>query len=704
VTADGRTSGFHHLLSPGRIGPLALRNRIVMPAMDMNLCDDGVITDGEIAHYRARAAGGTAMVITGSGAVAYPVGAASRRQPGLSEDRFVPGLARLVDAVHGAGGLICVQLCHHGKTARVDIAAERPLLVPSLPQDPQDMTSLRDNTAEELSRLAATTDGRTPTYREADERDIAELIDQFADAARRAKSAGADAVEVHAAHGYVLSTFLAAADNRRQDSWGGSLENRARLTVEVTAAVRAAAGPDVAVLVRLSGREFGEPGALTTAESAIAARMFAGAGADAIHVTGWGRNSFANFTDGPLPEAEGAYRDQAREVKASVPVPVIAVGRVLPELGEEMVARGDCDFVAMGRQLLTDARLVDKLRTGERSRVRPCINCYVCVEQNFFDDPPRCAVNPALGDEALADVAPAPGARHVVVVGGGPGGMEVARLAAERGHRVTLAEATDRLGGTAWFSQLTTPANGPFIVWQEEELRRLGVQIRLGSPVSAGCVRELGPDAVVVATGATRGLPDVPGAQLPHVLSGDSLRGLLTGGVRPAGRASIVMAAARRLRLTTDPSRLRALSRLWMPIEGPVAVLGGGLVGLELAEFLAERGRDVTVLEPGPVLGLPMASPRRWTAVRRARDHGVALVRDAEVTGITRSHVAFRVDGSESVVEASTVVVAGEVSPGRGLAAELAGLGLEVHVVGDAGEVGYIEGAVRSAWTVAAAL
>ncbi|MGK2929126.1 MAG: FAD-dependent oxidoreductase [Acidimicrobiales bacterium] len=697
---------FEHVLAPGRIGPLELRNRILMPAMDMNMCDDGMITDAEIAHYRRRAAGGTAMVITGSGAVAFPRGAASHRQPGLSDDRFIAGLARLADAVHDVGGLVCFQLCHHGKTARVDIADERPLLVPSVPAGGMDLSSLRDNTPDELARLMATTDGKMPAYREADEDDISWLIDQFADATRRAREAGADAVEVHAAHGYILSTFLASADNRRDDRWGGSLENRARLTAEVTAAVRTAAGPGMAVLVRLSGREFGEPGALTTPEAVTSARMIVDAGADAIHVTGWGRNSFANFTDGPLPDTVGAYRTFAAAVKKAVPVPVIAVGRVLPETAEEMIGGGECDFVAMGRQLLTDPDLAGKLRVGRRSTVRPCINCYVCVEQNFFDDPPRCAVNPALCNEDADDMAPAVSIRHVVVVGGGPAGMETARVARERGHRVTLVEAGDQLGGTAWFSQMTTPANGPFVDWQVGELARLGVDLKMGEEATADSVQALRPDVVVVATGATRGLPDIAGAHLPHVRTGDSLRSLLTGGTAPGlpRAVQLLLRAGRALGITSDPARVRTLSRAWMPIENEVAVIGGGLVGLELAEFLAEREREVTVLEAGSVMGLPMASPRRWTAVRRAEAHGVTLVRNAEVTEITPTEVAYRQDDVGFRIPAGTVIVASEVEPGGGLAVELRALGVEVHVVGDAADVGYIDGAIHSAWPVAASL
>jgi NADPH-dependent 2,4-dienoyl-CoA reductase/sulfur reductase-like enzyme len=454
----------------------------------------------------------------------------------------------------------------------------------------------------------------------------------------------------------------------------------------------------------VSGREVGGPGALTTAEAVTAARIFVDAGADAIHVTGWGRNPFADFTEGPLPDAVGAYRAHAAAVKAAVDVPVVAVGRILPETAEEMISGGECDFVSMGRQLLTDPDLVAKLRSGRRSSIRPCINCYVCVEQNFFDASPRCAVNPALGDEPLAVMAPASAPRHLLVVGGGPAGMETARVAAGRGHRVTLVEAGDRLGGTAWFSQLTTPANGPLVDWLVGELDRHGVDVRLNQRVAAASVRELGPDVVVVATGARRGRPAVPGAGLPHVQTGDALRAAITGEPHAdqAWWRRWLLRGGRWARLTTDPGRIRSLSRRWMPVADQVVVIGGGLVGLELAEFLADRRRRVTVLEAGPAIGVPMASPRRWTAVRRAEQHGVTLVRGAEVTEITSTEVAYRVDGVEARVPAGTVVVASEVEAGSDLASALEDLGLEVHVVGDASEVGYLEGAIHSAWAVAA--
>jgi 2,4-dienoyl-CoA reductase-like NADH-dependent reductase (Old Yellow Enzyme family) len=709
----GRATGsepFAHLLAPGRIGPLELPNRVLLPAMDMNLCDDGVITAGEIEHYTARAAGGAAMVITGSGAVAFPHGATTRNQPGLSDDRFVPGLRALADSVHAVGGRLCIQLCHHGKTSAVDTAEDRALLVPSVPTDGLDLSALQDNTMDELMKLAAASKGKTPTYEVADDTSIAWVIDQFAGAAARVREAGGDAVEIHAAHGYLLSAFLSAAYNHRDDEWGGPIDRRARLTCEVIAAVRAAVGPDLAVLVRVNGHEYGVPDGLRADEVAVAAPLFVAAGADAIHVSANAHNPFADFTEGPLPSTVGQYREFARTVKAAVEVPVIAVGRLLPETAEEMLVAGDCDFVSMGRQQLADPDLVDKLRSGRRASVRPCINCYVCVEQNFFEASPRCSVNPALGHEDLARPVPAITPRHVVVVGGGPGGMETARVAAARGHRVTLLERGERLGGTVWFSQLTTPANAPLVDWLEHEIRRLGVDVRLGSAATAAALRALSPDVVVVATGAVRGRPAVAGSDLPHVQTGDGLRALITGAgsTDAAPRHSLLeraaMKAARTLRLTDDPSRIRELSKRWMPIGTQVVVLGGGLVGLELAEFLAERGRTVTVLEPGPALGLAMAMPRRWTAVRRAAEHGVTLVRGAEVVEITECDVVYRVGDDVHRVAATDVVVADEVRPDESFADELRTAGFQVEVVGDAAEVGYIDGAIHSAWRVAHAL
>lgn len=710
-------TAFATLLSPARLGALTLPNRVILPAMDMNHCDEGEITTAEVEHYAARAAGGCAMVITGAAAVSWPLGATTRKQPGLSDDRFLPGLRALADGVHSGGGLSCVQLVHHGKVASVDSADGRPQLVPNPPPGHMDLSSLVDNPIEELMGLASASQGKSATYRSATADDLLWVISQFAEAAARVQAAGGDAVEIHGAHGYLISTFLSSAYNLRTDEYGGSLENRSRLLVDVIHAVRNRVGPDFPILVRLNGCEYGIEGGITPEETAATARLAEAAGADAIHVSANAVNPFRDFTLGPLPAEVGQYRAMTATVKRAVGIPVIAVGRLLPEIAEEMLAAGECDFVSMGRQQLADAELVRKLASGQRQSVRPCINCYVCVEQNFFEAAPRCAVNPALGNESAsaAQIRPTTSRQHVVVVGGGPAGMEAARIAAQRGHRVTLLDRSDRLGGTMWFSQLTTPANEMLVDWLAHEISRNGVDVRLGTHATVQSVSALQPDVVVVATGAVRGRLPVPGGDLGNVRSGDEMRALITGdsssGETTAKRSLLdraALAVGRTLRITKSAETMRSLSRRWMPIGQHVIIVGGGLVGLELAEFLAERDRTVTVLEPGPHLGLPMAMPRRWAAVAKATAHGVTLVRNAQVTEMTATAVIYSVStgepGASISVSADDVIIASEVRSDTTFADACRSAGLTVHVVGDAGAVGYIEGAMHTAHAVAIAL
>ncbi len=699
---------YGHLLSPGAIGPMALRNRVVMPAMDQNTCDDGEITDVVVAHYEARAKGGVGLLILETSAVAWPVGATSLHQPALSDDRFVPGLARLAHALHRHGARMVVQACHHGKTAGVDAMQDRAQLVPSVPLPPEDV-DISALTTDELMRMAALTGGKKATQREATADDLAWVVEQFADAAARVQRAGMDGIEVHAAHGYLLSTFLSPRFNRRTDEWGGSVENRARLMTDVVRAIRARCGDGFAVIVRIDGREYAE-GGITPELAAHHAVLAEAAGAHAVHVSASAPNALgAGFTDGPLPWQPDQYVGLAAVVKQSVRIPVIGVGRIMPDAAERHLADGDLDYVSMGRQLLADAEIPAKLLAGRPDLVRTCINCYVCVAQNFWDGTPVCAVNAELGHYDEGPIEPAAERRPVAVVGGGPGGMEAARVLALRGHRVTLFEKAAELGGTARFSSLTTPMNAELVRYLSTSIKDLDVDVRTGTEATAEAIRALGIDSVVVATGARRERPAVPGADLPHVLSGDDLRALLTGD-DPSAAARLpwhrraVVAAGRRLGLMSSMDRVRSLSKRWMPIGKRVVVVGGGLVGVELAEFLAERGRTVTVLEPGDKLGVEMAHPRRARALFEARAHGVELVTGAELEAIHPGRVDYRVGERSQSVDADHVVLASGVVPDPTVADRLAAAGLDVHVVGDAGEVGYIQGAVRSGHLVGRSL
>ncbi len=698
---------FQHLTAPGRIGPMDLHNRIVLPAMDMNVSQEGEIEQVEIAHYAARAAGGAGLIITGACAVAFPVGAASMKEPGLSDDTFIPGLKALADAVHAAGSKLCIQSTHHGKIARVDTANDRPLITPSIPDYEYDLSVLGDCTGEELGRMAAATGGKMGTYHEMSIEEIDALVSTWADAAGRVAQAGCDAIEIHVAHGYILGAFLNQCDNRRTDEYGGSLENRARFACRVISAVKERVGERLAVLVRVAGEEFGQEGGLTLAESSRAAALFEQAGADAIHVTGWGRNPFANFTDGPLPDQVGAYVDAAAEIKKHVSVPVIAVGRMLPEVAEEALAAGRIDFAAMGRQLLADPELPNKITEGRFEQVRPCINCYLCVNENFFDDTPFCAVNPALGNETILPLAPTRTRKHVVVVGAGPSGLETARVLTERGHKVTILDKADRLGGTMWFSTLTTPDNERLLVWLREEIDRLGIEVRLNTEANVESIRALAPDHVVVATGAVRPKPDIEGGDLPIVQTGDTLRALMLGSAEK-GDAGVMLRTLGKLGkmsgVTKSPEAVRQMTKKFLPMGKDVVVIGGSLVGLELAEFLAHRDRRVTLLHDAQALGLPLAMPRRWSAVKDATAHGVSIHRKVTVDRITEQGVEWTERGEKRSAPADMVVYADGTAADAPLAEELRAAGVPVDVVGDAGEVGYIHGAIHSAWGVATSL
>jgi 2,4-dienoyl-CoA reductase-like NADH-dependent reductase (Old Yellow Enzyme family)/thioredoxin reductase len=703
------------LLAPGRIGTLETHNRIVLPGMGVFLGDEdsgGCLNEEQIAHWTERARGGAGLVFAEVTPVMFPVGATTMRQPGLSRPEHQAGFAELAARVHRYGSALGVQLVHHGKVSLADAAAGRPLLVPSAGAHPALANDLScDMTPGEVERMLRPLGAGIPTLREASEEDLAEVIEAFGAAASRARQAGVDCVEVHAAHGYLISSFLSRAYNVREDRWGGSPENRARLLREVIRSIKTKAGTDYPVTVRLDGREHRTPDGITLEEACLNARLAVEAGADAIHVSAYADpTSGVAFTDGPIPWREGQYVELAAQVKRHVGVPVIAVGRIDPAMAEKVIAGGSADFVAMGRQLLADPELPNKLRRGAGERIRPCINCFVCVATPFFDEPVSCSVNPHLGRQATTPVEQSSRPRRVVVVGGGPAGLECAATAARRGHDVVVLEASGRLGGTALLSGVVMPLNAELVRFLEDDARSAGADIRTGQEASPELVTALRPDVVVVATGAARGRPDVPGVDLHHVWSGNDLRSLLWGDspevlrrLSPLSRAAV--AAASRLGLTRDPGQLRRMSKRWLPLGRSVVVIGGGIVGLELAEFLAERRRDVTVLEEGDHLAPEMAHPRRSRVIHELREHGVSLHTGTRLLAIERERVrAAGRDSGELALPADTVVLATGTVAGSEAARAYRGSGAEVHVIGDAAHLGYLHGAIRSGFDLARSL
>lgn len=704
---------FKHLLSSGHIGGLELRNRIIMTPMGSNLSQaDGHCGERIQAYYEARAKGGAGMLIVGVASIAWPAGACNPNQVAISSDEFLPGLRALTARIKRHGARAALQLQHAGKVAVCDIAAGRPMLVPSIPHNSRDEMSSA-LTPEEMAAFVKSYSkkGAKVEYKIADGHDIRELIERFSEAADRARRAGFDGVELHAGHGYILSEFLSPHANRREDEYGGCLENRARLLLEVIRAVKARAGSDFPVWCRIDALEYRVDGGIGLDDAVQTAVLAEAAGADAIHVSAYANpSSGAAFTEAPLVHRSGGYLQFAATIKAALRIPVIAVGRIEPEVAERVLARGDADFIAMGRKLLADPELPNKLLRGQPQDIRPCIYCYTCVSRIFVNDHVRCAVNARTGFEQDVVIVPAAQPRHVLVVGGGPAGMESARVSALRGHRVTLVERSADLGGTVFFSSIVYPENGKLITYLVGQVKQLGVDVRLGAAVDAQFLRALAPDVVVVASGARRDAPPIPGAGQVHVFSGDQLRALMTGDDPTAVSGKlpwwqgVMLQLAGWLGITRNAQWLRRLSYGWMPVGKRVGIVGGGLVGLELAEFLAERGRKVTVIEAGEKFGTELAIVRRWRVLEDLQHLGVVLINKTEVSRITEQSLVLISAGDEVEIDIDTVILASGATGDLSLAEMSRELGFETHVAGDCDGVGYIEGAIRSAHAVARAL
>ncbi len=540
---------FKTLFSPVRIGKLELKNRIVMPPMATNFAGtEGKVNDRQIAYYVKRVQGGVGYVTFEHTGI-LKEGKASAGMALIDGDDKTPLFKKLVDAVHREGGKIFIQINHAGRQTSSSITGA-PIVGPSAIPCP-----VRKEMPHPLSVG-----------------EIQGLVEAFRQAARRVKDAGADGVEVHMAHGYLLCQFLSPFSNQRDDEYGGSSEKRLKMPLDVLKAVRNTVGPDFPIVCRLSADEYVD-GGLKLEDSIPIAKALEKNGADALHISACiAASVYLNHP--PYYVGEGVFTYLAQGIKAAVKIPVITVGRIrTPDLANQVIEEKKADLVSMGRALIADPFLPKKAMEGKVEDIIPCISCNRCI-LSIRKGELYCAVNPETGREDTLVVKKAESPKKVWVIGGGPGGMKAAEIAARRGHQVTLYEAQDQLGGQFLLAAIPPHKQvlKEFVTYLWKQIDKVGVKTVLNKPFDVKPLEKEKPDAVILATGAKPLIPEIDGIQKAKVFT------------------------------VWD-----ALSKPG-PLGQKVLVLGGGGVGAEVADFLSEKGKKVTLVEMREAIALDLVA------------------------------------------------------------------------------------------------
>ena len=617
---DSKKSVPHLLFTPLSIDGLELKNRIVAPPIGLTFA----APENYFDYYLARARGGAGLIMMGGVLLDFP----SMMVLNLFQQANTELLKDLLREVHAQGCKMGVQFVHLGRQTSSQLIG-MPLVAPSPIPDPVFKETPRALTREEIK----------------------DFVERFSEAALKAKELGFDVIELHAAHGYLLSTFLSPHANHREDEYGGDVRNRARFLLEIIQRIRDVVGDDLPLGCRFNGTD-NYPGGVTLQEAKITAQLLEEAGVNYLSVSAGVYGSdpviIPSFYESP-----GCYASLAAEMKNVVDLPIIAVGRINdPWLGEDILASGKADLIAMGRPLIADPELPNKAVRGESDEIRSCLGCNKgCM--GFLDTgrATTCLVNPEVGCESEMALVPAARPKKVLVAGGGLAGLEVARVAAGRGHEVVLFEEHNELGGQ-WRLVSAAPYKehfGELITYQLRQLRKLGVRLELGKRVTAEVVMDEKPDVAVVATGADPVIPAIPGIEGKQVLQAWDV---LAGKEQPGQE---------------------------------VLVVGGNAVGLETAHFLADRGRRVTVVEMMKRVGNDLVPAVRVKLCNKLREAGVQLIPSTKLVSIEADGVIVSTEeNNENRWSFDSIVLAVGSKARNELTKEIEGKVPEIHVIGDA--------------------
>lgn len=618
---------YKKLLSPGKIGSLELKNRAIMAPMSAALGNpDGTVSDPLIAYLTARANGGVGMIITEYCFVTED-GRSSDHQISITDDDKIPGLKKLVDAVHAHGAKICLQLQHGGRRSMVRVMAPSAIMKQTDRVTPYEMTT----------------------------QDVHDLIHAFIAAAVRAKKAGFDMVEVHCSHGYLLNDFVSPSANRRTDEFGGGITGRAKVPVMIIEGIKKVCGEDYPVGVRLNGDDMVSDGNLGR-DSAALAMLMEEAGADLLDVSG-GMNG-VGYGIAPAAVKTGYNTDPAEEIRRVVSIPVAVAGRINePEYAESLLRKGDVEFITLGRALFADPEFVNKAAQGKEEEICPCVGCLQrCYGSYGHGGQFRgCMVNPFSMRETVLKIKPAETEKKVVVVGAGIAGMEAAWTAAARGHAVELFEQGTYPGGQ--FRIAAIPPHKQMLaracVYYSNMCKKYGVHMHYNTKADRELIESCNPDVVVVATGGNPLVPGIPGLRESGCIAN---REILLGRIAPGNKSLI---------------------------------LGGGLQGAETADFMAEHGYEVTVVEMRNGIAVDDHPATQKLLLERLASNHVGLITSATVKTVYPDGVDYEKDGEIIGLRGvDSIILAFGTRPEHTLAEELEGMDAEVVTVGDAAKAG----------------
>jgi 2,4-dienoyl-CoA reductase (NADPH2) len=686
---------YERLLQPGYIGSVRTKSRLIKTGANPGFYpyDNGIVQQQIVDYYEALAAGGVGLVTVGGGEIDYPIGTVPDWGYRHDEEEFIPSLKRLTDAIHKYDCPAFIQLFHMG------------------PMHPAAMTGLQHIAASSLSLEELPRKDFTPGAKEMTLEDIKRVEGRFINAAVIAQKAGFDGVELNFSCNHLGNSFLSRAWNKRHDEYGcDSLEDRSRFLAETIKGIKEATGKDFPVAVMINSLEAGLKDGITLEECKAFAVMAEKAGADAIHPRvefytnprDIMKRDSTHFPDMvPFPSmprnvdkeldfshhGEAAWVPAAAEVKKVVSVPVIAVGRLSPDLGEKILRDGQADFISHNRRLMADHDLPKKIAEGREEDIAPCTACMTCFARVEHGESPGCRTNAALGREKEYEIKPAGTKKRVMVVGGGPAALEAARVAASRGHKVSLYTAMSRLGGSMLVAAVVKGVEKEdlpgFARYYETQMKKLGVEVHRGTTVTPEVVKKAKPDVLLVAAGAKHDIPGIPGMKSRKVMTGEQLHHMLKFFLKFFG-----------------PEFLRWGTRFALPVMlgKDVVVIGGRLHGCQTAEFLVKRGRNVTIVDTCPEEqigeGLLETFMKPWLLLW-LEDKGVTILPEVKYEEVNKEGLVVTTkDGKKRTLRADKILTAMPMLADTEFVDSLKGTAKEVYALGDTREPGLIFDAV----------